>query len=93
MDFLFAKELTKIDFKVASKSLIFLNKVIFWSKIIFWNRVIFWNMVNIVAHISLILSNKVNNVDFKGSEGFLEKVTVVSSKSSLKVINNKFNRI
>ena len=46
-----------------------------------------------MAHISLILSNKVNKVDFKGSEGFLEKVTMVSSKIGLKVIKNKFNRI
>ena len=43
--------------------------------------------------ISLILSNKVNKVDFKCSKGFLEKVAVVSSKSSLKVIKNKFDGI
>ena len=42
---------------------------------------------------SLILCSKVNKVDFKCSEGFLEKVVVVSSKSSLKVIKNKFDRI
>ena len=46
-----------------------------------------------MAHVSLILSSKVNKVDFKGSEGFLEKATVVSSKSNLKVIKNKFDRI
>ena len=46
-----------------------------------------------MACISLILCSKVNKVDFKCSKGFLEKVAVVSTKSSLKVIKNKFDRI
>ena len=46
-----------------------------------------------MACISLILSNKINKVDFKCSKGFLEKFAVVSSISSLKVIKNKFDRI
>ena len=53
-----------------------------------------------VANISLILgskgfilSSKVNKVDFKGSEGFLENIIVISSKSKLKVIKNEFNGI
>ena len=44
-----------------------------------------------MAHMSLILCSKVNKVDFKCLEGFLEKVEVVSSKSNLKVIKNKFD--
>ena len=43
--------------------------------------------------ISLILSSKVNKVDFKCLKGSPEKVAVVSSTSSLKVIKNKFDRI
>ena len=42
-----------------------------------------------MAHISLILSNKVNMVDFKVSEGLLEKIMVVSSKSKLKAIKDE----
>ena len=55
--------------------------------LIFWNNIgIFWSKVSIVACISLILSSKVNKVDFKCSKGFLEKFAVVSGISSLKVI-------
>ena len=39
-----------------------------------------------MACISLILSSKVNKVDFKCLKGFLEKFAVVSGISSLKVI-------
>ena len=46
-----------------------------------------------MACISLILSSKVKKMDFKCSKGFLEKFTVVSGKSNLKVIKNKFDRI
>ena len=46
-----------------------------------------------MACLSLILSSKVNKVDFKSLEGFLENIMVVSSKSKLEVIKNKFNRI
>ena len=46
-----------------------------------------------MAYISLILSSKVNKVDFKCSKGFLEKFAVVSGIGSLKVIKNKFDRI
>ena len=90
MDFLFTKELTSVEIigficninRIASISLIFWNKIgIFWSK------------VSIVACISLILSSKVNKVDFKCSKGFLEKFAMVPGVSSLKVIKNKFDRI
>ena len=43
--------------------------------------------------ISLILSCKVNKVDFKSLEGFLENIMVVSGKSKLEVFKNEFNRI
>ena len=46
-----------------------------------------------MARINLILSSKVNEVDFKGSKGFLKNITVVFGKSKLKVIKNEFNRI
>ena len=46
-----------------------------------------------MACISLILCSKVNKVDFKCLEGFLEKSTVVYSKSSLEIIKDKFDRI
>ena len=105
MDILFAKELTKVGIicniwivnKMASKSLIFWNNDIFWNKvwnkIIFWSNGFFWNKVSIVACISLILSSKVNKVDFKSLESFLENIIVVSGKSKLKVIKNEFNKI
>ena len=46
-----------------------------------------------MAGISLILSNKVNKMDFKCSKGFLEKFLVVPGISNLKVIKNKFDEI
>ena len=46
-----------------------------------------------MACIILILNSKVNKVDFKCLKGFFEKVAVVYSKSGLKVIKNKFDRI
>ena len=95
MDILFAKELTKVGIicdiwivnKMASKSLIFWNKVIFWIKGFFRNK------VSIVACINFILSSKVNKVDFESLEGFVKNIMVVFSKSKLKVIKNEFNRI
>ena len=46
-----------------------------------------------MAYVGLILCSKVNKVDFKCSESLQEEVAVVSNKSSLKVIKNKFDRI
>ena len=46
-----------------------------------------------MAHISFILSNEVNKMDFKVSESFLEKIMVVSNKIKLKAIKDEFNRI
>ena len=93
MDFLFAKGLTSIGIIVFICNIWLVNKMASIS-LIFWNNIgIFWSKVSIVACISLILSSKVNRVDFKCSKGFLEKFVMVPGVSSLKVIKNKFDRI
>ena len=86
MDFLFAKELTSIGIIGFIYNIWVVNKMASKS-------LIFWNKVSIVACIILILNSKVNKVDFKCLKGFFEKVAVVYSKSGLKVIKNKFDRI